>query len=118
MTGKEEEKLIPILLNYGFEKESFQNKIKYLSGGEKGRLNILRIALDKNNVLILDEPTNNLDICTIESLERALKEFEGTIVFVSHDRTFIDNIATRILEIKDKKVSSFQGNYTDYLESS
>ncbi len=115
-TGKEEEKLISILLKYGFEKESFQKKIKHLSGGEKGRLNILRITLEKNNVLILDEPTNNLDIYLIESLEKALKEFEGTIVFVSHDRTFVDNVATRILNIKDKTISSFRGNYSEYLE--
>jgi ATPase subunit of ABC transporter with duplicated ATPase domains len=115
-TGKEEEKLISILLKYGFEKESFQKKIKHLSGGEKGRLNILRITLGKNNILVLDEPTNNLDIYLIESLEKALNEFEGTIVFVSHDRSFVDNVATRILEIKDNKISSFQGNYSEYLE--
>jgi ATP-binding cassette subfamily F protein 3 len=115
-TGKDEEQLISILLKYGFEKESFNKKIKHLSGGEKGRLNILRIALEKNNILILDEPTNNLDIYLIESLENALKNFEGTIVFVSHDRYFVDKVATRILEIKDKKVSSFKGNYSEYLE--
>jgi ATP-binding cassette, subfamily F, member 3 len=115
-TKKNEEQLIPSLLKYGFEKESFQKKIKHLSGGEKGRLNILRIALEKNNVLILDEPTNNLDIYLVESLENALKEFKGTIIFVSHDRYFVDNVATKILEIKDKKVSSFKGNYSQYLE--
>lgn len=114
-TGKEEERLIPLLLKYGFEKESFQKKIKHLSGGEKGRLNILRITIEKNNVLILDEPTNNLDIYLIESLEKALEKFEGTIVFVSHDREFVDNVATRILEIKDKKIKSFSGNYSEYL---
>ncbi len=116
-TGEDKEILIPILLKYGFEKESFQKKIKYLSGGEKGRLNILRITLEKNNVLILDEPTNNLDIPLIESLEKALKEFEGTIVFVSHDRSFVNNVATRILEIKNKKITSFTGNYSYYLEN-
>ena len=115
-TRKEKERLIPLLLKYGFEKESFQKKIKHLSGGEKGRLNILRIALEKNNILVLDEPTNNLDIYLIESLENALKNFEGTIVFVSHDRYFVDKVATRILEIKDKKISSFKGNYSEYLE--
>ena len=101
-TGKDEVKLISPLLKYGFEKEAFQKKIKYLSGGEKGRLNILRISLEKNNVLILDEPTNNLDIYLIEALGNALKKFEGTIVFVSHDRYFVDNVATRILEIKNQ----------------
>jgi len=115
-TGKNEEQLIPLLLRYGFEKESFQKKIKLLSGGEKGRLNILRIAVEKNNILVLDEPTNNLDIYLVEFLEQALKEFEGTIVFVSHDRSFVDNIATRILNIKDKKVESFRGDYSEYLK--
>lgn len=116
-TNKDEQKLIPLLLKYGFEKEILQKKIKHLSGGEKGRLNILRIAIEKNNVLVLDEPTNNLDIYMIESLEKALKNFAGTIIFVSHDRYFVDKVATRILKIKDKKISSFSGNYTEYLEA-
>ncbi|MBT3397628.1 ABC-F family ATP-binding cassette domain-containing protein [archaeon] len=116
-TDLDEEHLIPFLEKYGFEKESFQKKIKHLSGGEKGRLNILRIAIEKNNILVLDEPTNNLDIYLVESLENALKEFKGTIIFVSHDRYFVDKVATRILEIKDKKISSFKGNYSKYLES-
>ena len=116
-TGKDENKLISFLLRYGFEKESFQKKIKHLSGGERGRLNILRIALEKSTILVLDEPTNNLDICLVESLENALNKFEGTIVFVSHDRYFVDKVATRILEIKDKKISSFRGNYSKYLEN-
>jgi ATP-binding cassette, subfamily F, member 3 len=115
-TGKEEEKLIPIFLKYGFAKESFDKKIKYLSGGEKGRLNIMRIGLEKNDVLVLDEPTNNLDIHLVESLENALEEFKGTIIFVSHDRFFVDKVATRILHVKDRKISSFKGNYSDYLE--
>ena len=65
----------------------------------------------------MDEPTNNLDVYLIESLEKALKQFGGTIVFVSHDRCFVENVANRILEIKDKKVSSFKGKYSEYLES-
>lgn len=116
VTGKDEYKLISTLVKYGFQKDVFQKKIKHLSGGEKGRLNILRITIEQNNVLILDEPTNNLDIYLVESLENALKKFQGTIIFVSHDRYFVDKIATRILEIKDKKISSFDGNYSEYLE--
>ncbi len=115
---KAPEQLTPMLLEYGFEKESFQKKIKQLSGGEKGRLNILRIASEKNNVLVLDEPTNNLDIYLVESLENALAKFEGTIVFVSHDRYFIDKVATRILQLKNGKISSFRGNYSEFLEDS
>lgn len=116
-TEIDEERLMSILSQYGFKKETVQKKIKSLSGGEKGRLNILRISLEKNNILVLDEPTNNLDFYLIESLENALNEFEGTIVFVSHDRYFVDKIANRILQIKDKKISSFKGNYSEYLES-
>lgn len=116
-TGKNEGELITILLKYGFEKEAFQKKIRSLSGGEKGRLNILRIATEKNEILVLDEPTNNLDLYLIESLENALKNFSGTIIFVSHDRFFVNKLADRILEIKNKKISSFSGNYSDYLES-
>lgn len=115
-TGEDEEQLIGPLLKYGFGKESFQKKIKFLSGGEKARLNILRITLEKNTVLVLDEPTNNLDIYLVESLEKALGDFEGTIVFVSHDRSFVDKVATRIFQIEDRKVSSFSGNYSEYLE--
>lgn len=115
-TGMGKEKLIPILLKYGFGKDSLNKKIKYLSGGEKGRLNILRITISKNTVLILDEPTNNLDIYLVESLENALKKFDGTIVFVSHDRAFIDNVATRIFELKNNEISSFKGNYSEYID--
>jgi len=114
-TGKDESKLIAPLVKYGFEKNVFHKKIKFLSGGEKGRLNLLRISLEKKNVLILDEPTNNLDIYLVESLEMALKDFGGTVVFVSHDRYFVDRVATRVLEIKDKKIHSFKGNYSEYI---
>jgi ATP-binding cassette, subfamily F, member 3 len=115
-TGINEMQLISILLKYGFTKDSFTKKIKSLSGGERYRLNILRITLEKNNVLILDEPTNNLDIYLVESLEKALKAFEGTIVFISHDRYFVDNVATKIWEIKDKKIVGFSGNYSAYMK--
>jgi ATP-binding cassette, subfamily F, member 3 len=116
VTGKDEADLISILARYDFKKESFGKKIKHLSGGEKGRLNIMRIAFEKNDVLVLDEPTNNLDIYLIESLENALKNFKGTIIFVSHDRTFVDKVATKIFEIKDQKLSSFEGNYSDFIK--
>jgi len=115
-TSKNDQHLISILLNFGFPKESFNKKIKQLSGGEKGRLNILRIMQDNNEILLLDEPTNNLDINLKDSLEKAIKDFNGTVIFVSHDRHFIDKVATRILEIKDKKINSYSGNYSDYLE--
>jgi ATP-binding cassette, subfamily F, member 3 len=115
-TSKNDQHIISILLNFGFGKESFDKKIKQLSGGEKGRLNLLRITQENNEVLLLDEPTNNLDIYLKDSLEKAIKNFEGTVIFVSHDRHFIDNVATRILEIKNKKIKSHNGNYSDYME--
>lgn len=116
-TGMNEQHLISVLLNSGFNKESFSKKIYQLSGGEKARFNLLRISLQGNAVLLLDEPTNNLDIYLRESLEKALKSFPGTVIFVSHDRYFIDKVASRILEIKNKKISSFRGNYSEYLAS-
>ncbi|MDA3836205.1 MAG: ABC-F family ATP-binding cassette domain-containing protein [Nanoarchaeota archaeon] len=115
-TEKDKIHLISPLVRYGFPKESFQKKIKYLSGGEKARLNILRIALEEKNVLILDEPTNNLDIYLMQSLEEALNRFKGTVIFVSHDRYFVDKVATRILHIENKRISSFDGNYSEYME--
>lgn len=115
-TGKEEEKLFPLILKYGFKKDDVHKKIKYFSGGEKGRINILRISLGKNQVLILDEPTNNLDIYLMDSLEKAINEFPGTVVFVSHDRYFVNHVSTRILKIENNHISSFRGNYADLLD--
>lgn len=116
-TGKDEPRLTPILLKFGFTKDYFNQKIKKLSGGEKGRLNLLRITSQNNEILLLDEPTNNLDIYLKDSLEKAIKEFPGTVIFITHDRDFIDGVATRVLEIEDKKIKSYSGNYSDYLES-
>ncbi len=116
-TGKDEPRLIPLILKFGFTKDYFNQKIKKLSGGEKGRLNLLRITSQNNEILLLDEPTNNLDIYLRDSLEKAIKEFPGTVIFITHDRDFIDGVATRVLEIEDKKIKSYRGNYSDYLES-
>jgi len=69
------------------------------------------------NVLILDEPTNHLDMEAIESLNLALSHYEGTLIFVSHDREFVSSLATRVIEIKDQKLIDFQGNYEEYLAS-
>lgn len=114
--GRDPEVLRSILSKFSFEKKFLIQKIKKLSGGEKGRLNLLRITLENNEVLLLDEPTNNLDIHLKNSLEKAIKEFPGTVIVVSHDRHFIDKIATRILDIDNKNIKSYDGNYTDYLK--
>jgi len=116
-SDKKYEVLISTLARFGFDKSHITQKIKRLSGGEKGRLNILRISLEDNEILLLDEPTNNLDIHLKDSLEKAVREFPGTVIIVSHDRHFMDKVATRILEIKDKKIQSYKGNYSDYIEA-
>jgi ATP-binding cassette subfamily F protein 3 len=85
-----------------------------LSGGEKGRLALAKLIYSRKNVLILDEPTNHLDIPAREALETALDEYDGTIITVSHDRFFLDKIATQILSFEENGVDVFNGNYTEY----
>jgi ATP-binding cassette, subfamily F, member 3 len=116
-TGKSQTQLLSALSRFSFEKNFLEQKIQKLSGGEKGRLNLLRITMETNEVLLLDEPTNNLDIHLKDLLENAIKKFPGTVVIVSHDRHFMDKVATKIFEIKDKKIESFFGNYSQYKES-
>ena len=111
-----EQYLRSALFKYLFAGENIYKKIKYLSGGEKVRLKIFCLIQDSYNFLILDEPTNHIDIDTREMLEESLKEFTGTILFVSHDRYFINKIATGIIEIKNKNITKYIGNYDDYRE--
>ncbi|MFC1681989.1 ABC-F family ATP-binding cassette domain-containing protein [Nanoarchaeota archaeon] len=108
-----EHNLISIAVKFGFPIDKLKDKIKTLSGGEKARINLVRLMLKKNNVLILDEPTNNLDLELIEKLEEALINYEGTLIFVSHDRYLIDKIATKIIKIEDKIIKLYKGNYSD-----
>lgn len=111
-----EQYLRSALFKYLFAGENIYKKIKYLSGGEKVRLKIFCLIQDSYNFLILDEPTNHIDIDTREMLEESLMEFTGTILFVSHDRYFINKIATGIIEIKNKNITKYIGNYDDYRE--
>ena len=92
-----------------------QRMVGTLSGGEKRRVSLCRALLAKPDFLILDEPTNHLDTESIEWLEKFLARYTGTCLFVTHDRYFLDRIATRIVEIRHGKCDSYQGNYTDYL---
>jgi len=115
-TPRKESFLKATLKKFNFTKDTFIQQVKNLSGGEKGRLNLLRITTEQNEVLLLDEPTNNLDIYIMDSLEKAIKKFPGTVIFVSHNRDFIDKVATRVLEIKDKEIKGYNGNYSDYLD--
>ncbi len=95
--------------------EVFQ-PISTLSGGERGRLALTKLMLRRDNFLIFDEPTNHLDMDSREVLEQALKDFTGTLLFVSHDRYFINRLATRVLELSAGGVTEYQGNYDDYVE--
>ena len=90
--------------------------INDLSGGEKARLQLALLMLQKDNVLILDEPTNHLDIDSKEMLEQALKHFEGTIIFVSHDRYFINQLANKVFDLNHEGGQIYLGDYQYYIE--
>lgn len=99
-----------------FTNEDVFKYIKDLSGGERGRVSLAKLMLSNANFLILDEPTNHLDITSKEILENALNSYTGTVLFVSHDRYFINSTATRIIELANKTVVNYTGNYDYYLE--
>lgn len=98
-----------------FSADDFNKKVKVCSGGEKNRLLFGKLIMQDNNVLVLDEPTNHLDMECIEALNLALELYEGTVIFVSHDREFVSSLATRIVEIKNKRLNDFQDTYDEYL---
>ena len=100
-----------------FSSEDFEKKVKVCSGGEKNRLLFGKLMMLAPNVLIMDEPTNHLDMESIEALNLALSHYEGTLIFVSHDREFVSSLATHIIEIKDQKLNSFEGPYDEFLAS-
>jgi len=98
-----------------FTADDANKKAKVCSGGEKNRLLFGKLMMMDTNVLIMDEPTNHLDMESIEALNEALSLYEGTLIFVSHDRAFVSSLATRIIEIKDQQLIDFQGTYEEYL---
>jgi len=100
-----------------FSSDDFKKQASVCSGGEKNRLLFGKLMLSDSNILILDEPTNHLDMESIESLNLALEHYEGTLIFVSHDREFVSSLATSVVEIKDQKMDLFHGSYEDYLAS-
>ncbi len=100
-----------------FNQDDIKKSVKVLSGGEKGRMLFGKLMMQCPNILIMDEPTNHLDMESIESLNLALEKYEGTLIFVSHDREFVNSLATRIIEIMPDKVKNFRGNYEEYLLS-
>ena len=98
-----------------FKGDDVEKKVKVLSGGERARLVLAGILLSKSHVLLLDEPTNHLDFETVEALGRALKSFSGTVIFISHDRTFVNLLASSILEVKKGRILHYPGSYEDYV---
>ena len=99
-----------------FSGEDIYKPVRVLSGGEKSRLALLKILMEDANFLILDEPTNHLDMQTKDLFQRALLEYDGTLVIVSHDRYFLDNLATRIVEIASGRLIDYPGNYSEFIE--
>ncbi|MBQ7246151.1 MAG: ABC-F family ATP-binding cassette domain-containing protein [Firmicutes bacterium] len=105
-----------VLTSMAFGEEYYDQKTNSLSGGERTRLSLACLLLKKPDILFLDEPTNHLDIGTLKWLEQYLKSYSGTIVLISHDRYFLDQTVTRIFEVEDKHLTTYEGNYTEYLE--
>ncbi|RYV01730.1 ABC-F family ATPase [Shewanella sp. OPT22] len=100
-----------------FGSDDIKKSVKVLSGGEKGRMMFGKLIMQKPNVLIMDEPTNHMDMESIESLNNALEMYEGTLLFVSHDRAFVSSLANRVLEMTSKGVTDFKGSYDEFLTS-
>ncbi len=100
-----------------FGKEDIQKSVKSLSGGERGRMLFGKLMLQKPNVLVMDEPTNHLDMESIEALNLALDNYDGTLIFVSHDREFVSSLSTKVIELKDDGMHYYPGNYESYLIS-
>ena len=114
--GVNEEKARRILAAFQFYKEDVNKRVKNLSGGERMRIKLAELLQLKINTLIFDEPTNHIDIPTKEVLEDAIEDFDGTLIFVSHDRFFINKFADKTIEFKDGRTTTYQGNYEDYKE--
>ena len=112
----EESRLRSALHKFQFYGENIFKKVKKISGGEKVRLMLFTLIQDNCNFIILDEPTNHIDISTKETLESALINYEGTILFVSHDRYFINKLANKVLYISDKMIIEYCGNYDYFIQ--
>ena len=100
-----------------FSADDINKSVKILSGGEKGRMLFGKLMMQSPNILVMDEPTNHMDMESIESLNMALEQYEGTLLFVSHDREFVSSIATRIIELTKNGFVDFAGTYDEYLAS-
>ncbi len=110
---KEAREVLALML---FGNDDLEKHIDLLSGGEKARVRLAQLLVDKPNVLVLDEPTNHLDIASREALEAALSQFEGTILCVSHDRYFLDQVVERLWILNPPGLTDFDGNYSAWVE--
>ena len=115
--GDDEQTIRSFLGRMLFSSDDIKKSVKVLSGGEQGRMLFGKIMMATPNILLMDEPTNHMDMESIESLQMALEQYEGTLIFISHDRQFVSSLANRIIEIKDDKVIDFKGSYDEYLQS-
>uniref|UniRef100_UPI0004703501 ABC-F family ATP-binding cassette domain-containing protein n=1 Tax=Paenibacillus sp. 1-18 TaxID=1333846 RepID=UPI0004703501 len=111
----EEARIRTVLGNFLFSGDDVLKKVSTLSGGEKARVSLAKLMLREANVLILDEPTNHLDLFSKEVLEAALMDYDGTLLFISHDRYFLNKMAERVIELHPEGIQHFLGNYDDYV---
>ncbi|BCV28846.1 ABC-F family ATPase [Shewanella algae] len=117
LEGDDDQAVRSVLGRMLFSADDIKKSVKVLSGGEQGRMLFGKLMLQKPNILVMDEPTNHLDMESIESLNNALELYEGTLLFVSHDRAFVSSLANRIIEISADGVSDFKGTYDEFLAS-
>jgi ATPase subunit of ABC transporter with duplicated ATPase domains len=116
-SGDDEQAVRATLGRMLFSQDDIKKSVKIISGGEQGRMLFGKLMMQKPNIMVMDEPTNHLDMESIESLNTALENYPGTLLFVSHDREFVSSLATRIIELTPSGVVNFSGNYEDYLHS-
>lgn len=116
VTGLPEQRVRQVLFGFSFYNDDLKKRVGNLSGGERMKIKLAELLQKKVNTLILDEPTNHIDIESKEVFESALEDFSGTILFVSHDRFFINKFANKIIAFDNKKIKIYWGNYDYYLE--
>ncbi|MGL5280405.1 MAG: ATP-binding cassette domain-containing protein, partial [Plesiomonas shigelloides] len=113
--GDDEQVVRGMLGRMLFSQNDILKSVRVISGGEQGRMLFAKLMLQKPNILVMDEPTNHMDMESIESLNLALENYKGTLFFVSHDRQFVSSLATRIIELTAEGIVDFSGTYDEYL---